>query len=76
MLVLFIYLTIGGILLSGYLIGLNEKVFTTTVRKQINNGFSSVIEKFIFGLFLAIGFVFLWLPGLIFIIIRVIRERL
>ena len=74
MLIMFIYLAIGGIILSGYLIGLNEKIFKPSVRKTINNNFTGVGEKFLFGLLMAIGFILLWLPGLLFIIYRTIKE--
>ncbi len=74
MLYLFIYLAIGGLILSGMLIGTCDKIFTKKTIKDIESGFDDV-ERIIFGFIMALMLIICWLPVVIFAIIKVGRDN-
>ena len=74
MLYLFIYLAIGGFILSGMLIGKCDTIFTKKTIKDIESGFDDV-ERIIFGFIMALMLIICWLPVVIFAIIKVGRDN-
>lgn len=79
MLILFIYLTIGGLLSSGLLIGKNEEIFDKDFRKSLKKTFGDLYDSdwvFItFSMIIAAMMIVFWLPFVIWCIIYYIKER-
>ena len=76
MLVLFIYLAIGGLLFSGCLMALNENIFDKSLRKVFKDltlelGFWGM---FIFSVLMAGMFIIAWLPFTIFCIVYYFKD--
>ena len=79
MLIFFIYLAIGGILLSGILIGENEEIFCKDLRKSLKGSFEEYYDPhaifIIFSMIMAAMMILFWLPFLIFAIAWKIYDR-
>ena len=73
MLVFFIYLTIGGILLSGLLIGRNEEIFDKDLRRSMKKDFGDRYDPdltfLVFAMIVSAGMILFWLPVVIWAII-------
>ena len=75
MLVLFIYLAIGGVLLSALLIARNETIFTKDTRKTIREFSSNEGLRFVFAVLTNLTMIALWLPWLILAIVQAVLEE-
>ena len=73
MLYLFIYLAIGGILMSGMLIGKADTIFTAKLKKDLTTKFDDA-ERIAFGIIMSFMFIVTWLPIVIFCIVKALKK--